>query len=370
MPALRESPFSIVYIIADIRIFMEDQHIYRLISRKIAGEATPAELSMLDKLLQEEPAWQYKYEMLARHWQAASQQEDDGSAATRYLELWQEMGARNINTLHAAPEAPRRRQYTRWLAAAAFMGLLATTGMYFLRRDKTTAATSEVATASGSRSKMLLPDGTQVWLNAGSRIVYNNLRFNSSNREVQLDGEAFFDVAPNSSHPFIIHTSRASVTVLGTAFNIRAYPGDLQFEASLIRGAIEVHAKGYEKPVRLRPNEKIVINTPAIVQQQLQPVKILPLTYVSDPSASTDSLIMETAWVENRLAFTSKPFELLAVDMERWYNVKFNFSDEAIKQVKFTGVFSSESLEQALTALQLTGDFKFRIVKNEVYILK
>ena len=145
---------------------------------------------MLDKLLQEEPAWQYKYEMLARHWQAASQQEDDGSAATRYLELWQEMGARNINTLHAAPEAPRRRQYTRWLAAAAFMGLLATTGMYFLRRDKTTAATSEVATASGSRSKMLLPDGTQVWLNAGSRIVYNNLRFNSSNREVQLDGEA------------------------------------------------------------------------------------------------------------------------------------------------------------------------------------
>ena len=349
---------------------MEDQHIYRLISRKIAGEATPAELTMLDKLLQEEPAWQYKYEMLARHWQSCRQQEDSDIAASRYLELWQEMGARNINALHAVSPAPQRKRYIRWLAAAAFIGLLATTGIYFTGRDKTATATSEVATASGSRTKMLLPDGTKVWLNAGSKIVYNNLRFNISDREVQLSGEAFFDVAPNSNHPFIINTIRASVTVLGTAFNVRAYPGDPQFEASLIRGAIEVHANGYEKPVRLKPNEKIVIGEPAIVQQQIQPVKILPLTYVNDPAANTDSLIAETAWVENRLAFTSKPFELLAVDMERWYNVKFNFSDEGIKRVKFTGVFSNESLEQALTALQLTGDFKFRIVKNEVYIIK
>src|SRR4029078_631833 len=96
-----------------------------------------------------------------------------------------------------------------------------------------------VSTKRGSKSKVQLPDGTQVWLNADSRIAYNE-KFQGNLREVTLEGEAYFDVVRDEKRPFVIHTAAIDIKVLGTAFNVRSYANEKNTETSLIRGSIEV----------------------------------------------------------------------------------------------------------------------------------
>jgi transmembrane sensor len=116
-----------------------------------------------------------------------------------------------------------------------------------------------VGTKKGSKSHIVLPDGTNVWLNADSKIIYPG-NFQGETREVSLVGEAFFDVVKNVNKPFIIHTGTMDVKVLGTAFNVRSYPGEMTTEASLLRGLIEVTLNGTEKKkILLKPNEKLTV---------------------------------------------------------------------------------------------------------------
>jgi ferric-dicitrate binding protein FerR (iron transport regulator) len=236
--------------------------------------------------------------------------------------------------------------------------------------------TNEITTRYGSKTKVTLPDGTVVWINSGSKLVYNNRSFGLQDREVTLVGEGFFDVAHDAVHPFIIHAGKISVKVLGTSFDIKSYPEDKTVEATLIKGSIEVTITDRpQKKVLLKPHEKLTVFTDdRMITQNLDAIKpddkqkgykITPMTFI--PS---DSTVVETSWVQNKLAFRSEPFSDLAVQMERWYNVHINFSDGKVKQYRFTGIFVNESLDQALKALQITAPFHYRIEKNQVYISK
>ena len=117
---------------------------------------------------------------------------------------------------------------------------------------------SEISTRYGSRTKLLLPDSTQVWLNSGSKLSYNKT-YGNGTREVTLSGEAYFDVVKNPAHPFIIHTVNIDIKVLGTAFNVKSFPGEKNTETSLIRGSIEVTFKNRpSEKIILKPNEKLI----------------------------------------------------------------------------------------------------------------
>ncbi len=111
---------------------------------------------------------------------------------------------------------------------------------------------NEISTRPGSKSKVELPDGSVVWLNAGSTLTYDK-DFGKENRAVTLIGEGFFDVTKNKEKPFIISTESISIKVLGTVFNVKAYKEDKQTETSLIHGSIEVTIKN-------RPNDKIILS--------------------------------------------------------------------------------------------------------------
>ena len=129
----------------------------------------------------------------------------------------------------------------------------------------------------GSRTHLTLPDGTMVWLNAGSRLSYGK-NYNTATREVNLTGEAFFDVAHNTQKPFLIHTARIDVQVLGTSFNVKSYPTDRTTEATLIRGSIEVSIKDRpSEKIILRPDEKLVVANDDELLHRLNPEQILPL---------------------------------------------------------------------------------------------
>jgi transmembrane sensor len=228
-----------------------------------------------------------------------------------------------------------------------------------------------VSTKNGSKSKIELPDGTQVWLNVGSNIKYDE-NYGKENRELTLTGEAYFDVAHDEKKPFILHTRKMDVKVLGTIFNVKAYPGDDLTEAALIRGSIEVTFPGrpLEKLI-LKPNDKISISSKEI-NKKADTVRLAqadnnerPAIMVSsiqyEPS---DSIVIETAWVNNKLIFRSKTFEELARDIERWFNVTVQVQDASILDKKFTGTFSNETITDALDALSLSYPLHYKFNRN------
>jgi transmembrane sensor len=247
-----------------------------------------------------------------------------------------------------------------------------------------TGEKNEVSTRNGSKSKIILPDGSRVWLNAGSVLTYNK-DFGGEMREVDLSGEAFFEVKSLSlppsgggekerKVPFIIHTQHIDVHVLGTAFNVKSYPGDKQTETSLVHGKVEVliHNRPEEK-FTLRPNEKLVVrneeaDTVATGKSggasNSQPlVSLSKLTYTA-----ADSLLVETAWVQNKLVFDNESFREVAIKMERWYNVQIEFNDVKKQELRFTGVFENETIQQALDYMTITAPFHYSIQGNKIII--
>lgn len=236
-------------------------------------------------------------------------------------------------------------------------------------------------TTAGQRRNIMLDDGTQVWLNADSRLICGNDFDTGAEREVSLSGEAYFKVAHNPLRPFVIHTQKLNVKVLGTELNIEAYPEERKEVAALINGSIEVSLRADPKrEIILKPNEKItVLNNNTLRSQEVSPLKknnlrqkenkftISPLS--TDPLL--DSGTVETAWREGKLVFRDESFGNLAGQMERWYNVQIHFTDDSLKNYCFTGIFSTETISQALHALQLTtpsDPFSYHVDGNDVII--
>ena len=196
------------------------------------------------------------------------QQEEAETAFSRHLDRMKELNIEFPAIDPAWPETnhgTRRRTLMLTTLCIAFLGLSVwiynrhTPAVPVSAAHPPVAVVNEINTAEGSRTHLTLPDGTKVWLNAGSHLSYGKT-YNAATREVNLTGEAFFDVARNSQKPFLIHTARIDIQVLGTSFNVKSYPTDRTTEATLIRGSIEVSIKDRpSEKIILRPNEKLVI---------------------------------------------------------------------------------------------------------------
>ena len=238
---------------------------------------------------------------------------------------------------------------------------------------------NEVSINRGSRTKIELPDGSQVWINSGSKLSYDDF-FKGATREVVLDGEAYFDVVKDAAHPFIVHTSGIDIKVLGTAFNVKAYKMEPVIEATLIHGSIEVINKNRPGApgVMLKPHEKLIYNKYPVADGRDQRADVTIPTEPDSYSITikplskniTDSNIVETAWVYNKLIFEEEKFEDLALKMERWYNIKINIETEKLKNYKMSGSFVKETAEEAIKILQFVVPFKYTIQNNEIKIMK
>jgi ferric-dicitrate binding protein FerR (iron transport regulator) len=236
--------------------------------------------------------------------------------------------------------------------------------------------TNEITAPANGISKIQLPDGTRVWLNSGSKLVYG-AGYGMEQRDVKLVGEALFDVVKDTEHPFIVTTSTISIKVLGTKFNVRAYSNDKTSEASLIRGRIELTVlKTPEKKIILQAADKLTINnepalTPAKLPAQLA-TKIteeIPLMALSRIHlAKKDSLPSEALWVENKFAFDAEDFESLAKKLERRYGVTISFRNDELKKLRFTGRFQNETIGKALIALQTTTYFHYKTDNNQILV--
>lgn len=372
-----------------------DQRCWLLVSLKLAGEATPAELAELTTLLRDHPDWTLRMELFANLWQ----QKDRQTARpdfNRHLQRlsnhladptlqYEQSGipARDADPTPTIETRPTTRpgNYVRLRKtlsiAATFAGALLLIGLYQLQRNNNPNQTQKqglntVSTRPGSRSKLQLPDGTLVWLNADSRLSYK-IDNGTANREVTLTGEAYFDVARDKDHPFLIHTNTIDIRVLGTAFDVQCYGNDPHTETSLFQGSVEVTLKNNPaKKIVLQPSEKLIVHNNEMSVSNIN-------TKASDPDEplmtvgkvhyqQKDSGYIETLWTKNQLAFDDRTLEEVGHQIERWYGARLTITDDKLKSERFSGVFEDESLPQVMEALRMTGSFHYSIHKKEVII--
>ncbi|MCX2573153.1 FecR family protein [Pedobacter sandarakinus] len=265
-----------------------------------------------------------------------------------------------------------------WLKIAAVFIILVGAGLVYLKinnpKQPGTLETSTVfVTKSGERKKIELCDGTSVLLNAKSSITIGK-GFNDEKREVVLVGEAFFDVAHDQSKPFMVHTADFNINVLGTAFNVKAYPDEITSEATLIRGSITMEAvNGSGGTITLKPSQKVTFykNLPTQPTTKLsKPVVAHPEVVINHYTLIKDTTIVETAWTQNHIEIYDQDFDQVKAVLEKWYNVEIKFAHPEIEKYRFTATFSNETLEQALSALQKAENFKYEIKGKTVIISK
>jgi transmembrane sensor len=350
---------------------------WNLLAKKLAGEATPGELEQLDELMREHPEWMYPAQHIQDLWNLKSvpqnpQQQEEAFA--RHLEHMKQKGIPIPSSTPEEPDPflqPPKKRSRRLLIPIAALFVLAVVLLAVLRPDAPPPATkqvSEVQTRAGSRTRLMLPDSSTVWLNAGSKLSYGE-GFGISNRELTLSGEAYFDVK-KSKTPFIINTSAIRITVLGTAFNVKSYPNEKTTETSLVRGKVEVTVNNRPgEKFLLEPNEKLVVANRTQETAKSSPgKKEEPLIVLGKITHLEDNSIVETSWIDNKLVFMDESFAEVAAKMERWYNVEIKITDEKIAAARLTGTFENESVTQALKALQITTPFRFTQEQNRITI--
>jgi transmembrane sensor len=362
------------------------EYTWNLIAKKLAGEATPQELRELEVLLRNNPELHYPVQTIADLWEHTSSadrrlaEEAFGRHLDRIEELNFVFNAISGNSTEY-PEKGSKHRIGKALILVSSLAAVFTAIWFFTRpaaspapiaASRPTPAGREIVTNTGSRTRLTLPDSTHVWINAGSRIQYAKT-FGQTTREVNLTGEAFFDVAPDPSRPFVIHTAHVDIRVLGTSFNIKSYPTDKTTEATLIRGSIEVSIRNRPSDkIILQPNEKLVVSNEdslLIKIPRRREIKPESIVVISKPTYEHHSgAMIETSWVDNKLIFQAEPFSDLARQMERWYGVTIRFENPAEEDLQFTGTFEKETIRQALDALKLTARFDYRIEGNEVTI--
>jgi transmembrane sensor len=345
-------------------LIMDSDRIWILIARKKAGEASPQELAELEAL---RGNMAYSGEIMDKIWESPIHSIPEMKVSSG---LWDRVEKR------LEPAAPVRRLFPRtaWAAAACLL-IIGLSWVFFRQsggRKTATAFTpslNTVTTKPLSKVKQQLPDGTQVWLNGNSQLTYSTAEFGKTRREVVLTGEAFFDVVKNEQAPFIIHAINVNITVMGTAFNVKAYPQQRNVETSLIRGLIEITTRqDPERKILVKPNEKIII--PETDSEKPVADNGPALYSIARLQKDAHQLVSETAWMQSRLSFDNESFEQIAPKMDSWYSVSIHFADSAIARRRFSFVIEKESLVQTLEALKISYPFDYRIKGSEIWISK
>lgn len=247
--------------------------------------------------------------------------------------------------------------YRTWSVAAVaivLLGLITVTAYWQGSRQVQSNFSDIVVEAPlGSKTKLTLPDGSTVWLNAGSKMVYSQ-GFGVSDRKLDFQGEGYFEVEKNDEMPFLVQTHDVNVTVVGTKFNFRNYPEDEEAVVELLEGKVALENQLKEEAVRyLSPNEKMVLHK-ATGEMDITSTKVKEATL----------------WTENILLFDEDLLPDIVRELERNYHVQIEIENEDLKQTRFYGQFNQleQNIYDVLDMLSETGKLKYHEEGKVIYL--
>jgi transmembrane sensor len=292
-------------------------------------------------------------------------------------ELWnEEESVARIKTRIASPTIlATKTSYFKWpkILIAASILIVFGLGVMFLTQKRPSAETENVvATRKGSKSMVVLPDGSKVWINSESKLSYATFPVKGT-REITLIGEAYFDVVKDKNRPFIVHAKNADIKVLGTAFNVKAYEGEPTLETTLLRGAVELSVRGEEdRKILLKPNEKVIVKTQNAVDENIAEASARPKILLINIKRKehANAAVSETQWIENTLVFEQEKLVDIAKVLERWYNVEITISNQTILNKKISGTFENKSVGDVLESMRAVAGFDYKIENNNITIYK
>ena len=205
----------------------------------------------------------------------------------------------------------------------------------------------------GKQSKIILSDQTEVWLNAGSRLIYPTV-FRGGKRKVQLQGEAYFKVSKDKSNPFIVETANSKIKVLGTSFNVKAYPGEKVEETVLVEGAVllNVGDQIFGKEVQLKPEQRIVLSG-------------------TDYSYSVSKVDVRdyTSWIDGLFVFNEEPLPSVLMRISRFYKLEIKWESD-VETREISGKLDlKDDYQRVLSALALISDGTY-VERNKTIYFK
>jgi ferric-dicitrate binding protein FerR (iron transport regulator) len=244
------------------------------------------------------------------------------------------------------------RQFQK-IAAILILPVIILSGYYIFRNNEQVQY-AEAIVPKGQKSEIVLPDNTHIWLNSATSLRYP-ARFGKNNREVFLDGEAYFEVVENNQKPFTVHTSELSIKVLGTKFNVKSYRDDKNVETALLTGNINLSVHSGQD----RTNE-IDINPGEMIGYSRTEKSVLKSGFEADEVIG---------WKNNRLIFRDDTFDNLAKKIERWYDVEIIYDQSLFQGQRLTvELLEGESLERLMQIIEKTIQIDYKIDKQKIFI--
>lgn len=240
----------------------------------------------------------------------------------------------------------------QWLKVAAIITLTLVCNYSYqaYKSGQEVIAMNTISVPAGQRTNLTLPDGTNVWLNARTTLQYP-VTFNKKQRNVLLKGEAYFDVTPNKKVPFIVRTDRYDIEVLGTQFNVDAYPEQKEFETTLMKGSVKVTSQKFpEQTITLQPDHKVYVKN-----GQLEVAKVEDFN--------------PYRWKEGLICFKDESFQNIIKDFEKYYGVRIIINNKNVLKYSYNGKFrQSDGIDYALRVLQRDIHFKYEKDNDEQII--
>lgn len=244
-----------------------------------------------------------------------------------------------------------RLQFLKYAAAIVLIiGISGTIG-FFVSTSVSNSNTkfTEINVPKGERSSVVLPDGSTVLINSNSQLKFSS-SFNSGKRKVILSGEAYFEVAHDKAHPFIVETPSLQIEVLGTKFNISSYPNDQLTTTFLESGKVKISSTAGEHIV-LNPNEAFVFNK---------------LSHESTKLVMKDMRLMN--WTKGVMTISAETIGELAKKIERRFNVTITFMDDDVKNHVYTGSIKDEDLNTVLEAIKFASSIEYKREGNQIIL--
>ena len=324
----------------------KDSDIEIIISRYLSKEATPEEIKVLDDWISATPENYRSFLSQKKVWEvshpAFNPEEIDVNSAHRkvmeqILHPNQPVSVRpKLSFLH----------YWQQVAAILLLPLLILSAyLYFKPASQIAETYQELFTPYGTWSVVNLPDGSKVWLNAGSSLKYPT-QFNDKQRVVSMQGEAYFEVESDKEHPFIVKTKQLTVEATGTAFNVNAYAPDHVAAVTLVKGKVAV-TLDQKKTISLSPGEKIDYNLATSLY-----------------NVNKTNTYKWCSWKDGILIFRDDPLEYVFKRLGQTYNVEFILKDAELGKYSYKATFEGESLNEILRLLEMSAPIRCKEVSN------
>ena len=326
-----------------------------IIAKELSGDATPEEIEILRNWLSEKPRHKIEYNFLRLNWIQGNESIQDSKSRV-FSRLDENINRPEKSKVQYINEL-RPNNGTLWLKIAASIVLVCALSVLFYDNNFKTKSKEVVQneiitkeTPKGVKRQVVLPDGTEVWLNSGSSLSYVS-GFTDSSRVVKLVGEAFFEVTKDSNRPFRVESGDIVTTAIGTAFNVNAFSKSSISTVSLTEGKVKVEYISRNEAVYLTPGYAAVLHKK---HNQLD-------------ARSFDTEV-DTAWKDGILVFKNAAEEKVLRDLENWYGVKFDLKNTSPEQWDLTTRFENESLEHVLKVIGFKAKFKFEIDNKKVAV--